>query len=325
VNRSLVNIFRNRKKNRIDAYYNSYLYSGQSQYVRLFNYFVVRVLVLMGAFLFFLYFTAGQKPLSAFWAALSVLVIYHFAANYQKDKRLTRVKDEVNAKIAEEEFWQRINAMDKEGFVLFIQEMLSGLPGFTQIESTEYLESEGIDLIGKYNNELLAFQCHLLDGEDAVESQKARALSKAMSRRGYCKGIIISTTDFRDDTKHFCKMVKDKRQIVLLARKDLVQMAKDAGKYPREEEIKDLILKKIEHHNRIFLESHAKLFAKPRLLPYFLYGTLLLGSGMLFNMGLKYLYYLGASGLYFLGITGLIVNLQHQKRQSRPGWQDKLF
>src|SRR5690554_3741756 len=191
--KSLLNTLRNNKKKQLNAYYLKVLYQGQSTFLRLLNYFIYRFLVFLGSFIFFFYFTQGQRLLAAFWAAVSVLIIYHYGTNYLFNKKLAQIKMDVNSNIGEEEFWRRIKAMDKEAFVLFIQEMLSRLPRFFQIEVTEHLENEGIDIICKYGDELVAVQCQLLDGDNTVESRAARELSKAMSRRNYSKGIIIST------------------------------------------------------------------------------------------------------------------------------------
>lgn len=326
VKKALLNIVRDKKKKRIKAYYLGVLFKGQSPFIRVLNYFSYRLLVLLGAFLFFLYFTEGQRPLSAFCAGVSVLVIYHLAESHLFNKKFSRLKQDVNFKIGEEEFWRRIKTMDKEGFIAFIQEILSRLPGFSELQITENLENEGIDILCKYGAEPIAIQCQLLDGDNAVESKDARELSRAMSRRKYVKGIIISTTDFRDDTKRFCSLIKEKRKIKLLGKKELIQMAIEAGKYPSEDEINDLILKKIEYQSRIFLEAREKLFIKPRLKPYFIYGTLLFCCGLLFfEQGFKFFYFLGAAALYMLGIIGFILNLNTFKGQVNSRWQDKLF
>lgn len=320
--KSVLNIIRKTRKSQIDTYYLNQFHRGQANYLRICNYLIYRLLVLVVSFLFFFYFTEGEKPLAAFGAGVSVLFIYHFVLKHLNEKRFEQVKNEVNKKIAEEEFWRRIKAMDKEGFVGFVKEILEKLPQFSEVEITEHSESEGIDLIAKYQNQLVAIQCQFLDDDNTVESKSARELSKAMSRRKYIQGIIFSTTDFRDDTKRFCSLIKDKRQIILLNAKEFVQMAIDADKYPGGEEIKDLILKKIEQEARAFRDAREKLFAKPQIIPYFIYGTLLLGCGMLFNLSIKYLYYLGALGLYYLGATGLLINQQNKKRQAYRGWQD---
>ncbi|NLT94759.1 MAG: restriction endonuclease [Clostridia bacterium] len=326
MNRSVLNILRADKKKRINSYYLGVIYNGQSAFLRAWNYLFYRMLVLVSSILFFLYFSEGQKLFSAFFAGVSVLLIYHFIAKYFYNKQFTQVKREVNLKLAEEEFWRRIKAMDKESFVQFVAEILNRLPFFSEIEITEHLENEGIDILCKYGDQLTAIQCQLLDGDNAVESRDARQLSKAMSRRKYSRGFIISTTDFRDDTKRFCNLIKEKRQIKLLGQKELIQMAIDAGKYPKEEEINDLILKKIERQNRVFQEAREKLFNKPRLKPYFLYGTFLLVLGLfLFDKGPKFLYLLGASGLYLLGITGFFLNLKNFKGRENGPWFDKLF
>ncbi|KJS21287.1 MAG: hypothetical protein VR72_11065 [Clostridiaceae bacterium BRH_c20a] len=322
--RTFLNITRSRQKNRIKGYYLSHLYQGQSFYGRAFNYLCYRVLVLAAAFIFFLYFTEGEHILFVFITAVSVLVIYHLAALYITNKKLEYVKREVGERLAQEEFSVRVNSMEKESFVIFIQDLLTNIGEFSQVEITEHLESEGIDLIAKYQGELVAIQCHSLAGENAVESRSARELSKAMSRRKYDKGIIISTTDFRDDTSYFCNLIREKRRIILLGQKELIQMAKDAGKYPREEEIKDLLLKKIEHQARTFQGARQRVFAKPRLMPYFLYGTVLLIFGLLIDLSPKYLYYFGAGGLYLLGVIGIVFTFKDNKGITNSGWQDKL-
>ncbi|MGI6227445.1 MAG: restriction endonuclease [Peptococcales bacterium] len=322
--KSVLNIIRRTRKNQIDAYYQNQLYGGQAKYLRVFNYFFYRLLVLIGSVLFFFYFAGLEKPWSAFWAGVSVLIIYHFSVNYLKEKKLRELTLEINKKISEEEFWRRIKTMDKEGFIIFIRELLLKLPSFTQVKINEQYE-DGIDIFAKYHKEIVAIQCHPLDGDEMVESKSAREFSRGMSRSKIEKGIIISTTDFREDTKRFCNLIKDKRQIKLLGAKDVMQMAMDAGKFPQKDEITDLILKKIEHEARSFQETREKLFAKPQIVPYFFYGTLLLVGGLLFNFNAKYLYYIGAGGLYFLGIIGLVLNIQNKNRKTLWGWQDKLF
>ncbi|KJS83744.1 MAG: hypothetical protein JM58_12145 [Peptococcaceae bacterium BICA1-8] len=323
--KSFFNITRSRQKNRINGYYLSHLYQGQSFYARAFNYLCYRVFVLAAAFIFFLYFTGGEHILFVFITAVSVLIIYHLAARYITNKKLEYVKREVNESLAQEEFSVRVNSIEKESFVIFIEDLFTNIEEFSEVEITEHLESEGIDLLGKYQGELVAIQCHSLDGENAVESRSARELSKAMSRRKYNKGIIISTTGFRDDTSYFCNLIREKRKIILLGQKELIQMAKEAGKYPREEEIKNLLLKKIEHQARDFQAARERVFAKPRITPYFVYGTILLIFGFMIDLSPKYIYYLGAGGLYLLGIIGIVVALKNNKEVSNFGWQEKLF
>jgi len=261
---------------KVENFYKNYLYQGRSYHSRFFNYFFTRFLIFIGAFLVFIYISEGERLYASLASGISVLIIYHLVTITLEGKRLENIKSEVNKRLAAEEFWKKIQALDKEGFILFIKEMLANLPGFYDVEVVNHLESEGINLICKYQGELVAVQCHLLDGENTVEPREARELSRAMSRRKYKKGIIISTTDFRDNTKAFCELIQEKRDIKLLGEHEFMQMAQEAGKFPIEDEVKNIILKKVEHKERIWLNAQKKIFARPRIMPYFIYGTIFL-------------------------------------------------
>ncbi|MDK2822492.1 MAG: hypothetical protein PWQ67_879 [Clostridia bacterium] len=311
------------KQKRITLYYLNHLYCHQSYHSRILKYFIYRVLILLISFLVFFYFSEGRF-LASFASSFSVLIIYHIIVKLIEQKRLQLTIEQVNEKLATEEFWKRIKSMEKDSFVFFVKEILSNLPGFSEIEITDHLESEGINIICKYKEELIAVQCHLLDDDNAVEARSARELSRAMSRRKYKKGIIISTTDFRNETKEFCNLIKDKREIKLLDKKFFVQMVKDAGKFLKEDEVNNLILRKIEHNERLWQEAREKLFDKPRILPYFLYGSVLLILSIIINSHIKYFYYTGALVLYMLGIIGVISTFNNKQKKIFTQWNDQI-
>ncbi|MFZ7103689.1 MAG: restriction endonuclease [Peptococcaceae bacterium] len=308
--KSVFNIYRSIKKSRVEDYYLKQLYKGQAAYTRWFNFFIYRILVLGGSFFTFLVFTGGNKVLISLFAGISVLGCYHFLAKRVEKIRLAQVIQKENAKLANEEFVKSLKAMDKESFVSFIFAVLAKLGDFTELTKTDYLESEGINFICKYQGELTLVQCHLLDGEDTVGSRYVRELSRAMSKRKYIRGLIISTTDFRDDARIFCDLIKDKRNIILWDCKELIRISREAGKYPQDADIKDLILKRMEHQERNWQDAQRRILGKTRITPYFIYAAVLVGASNFIHTGLKYIYYGGAAVLFALGTLGLITSLR---------------
>jgi len=321
--KSLLNLNKKFKEKRLNAYYLSHSGVSQSYNSRLINYFFTRFLVLISAFLIFIFVSEGKHVYASFIAGSSVLIIYHLIVKTIEQKKLDKIIKQVREKVATEDFWKKIQTLDKDAFVLFLKEILEKLPDFSDVEIADNLDSEGINLICKHKGEWSAIQCHLLDGDDAVEARNARELSRAMSKRKYKKGFIISTTDFRDNTKLFCNLIKEKRQINLLSKKELIEMAKDAGKFPSEEEVKNLILKKVEHRERVWQEAREKIFARPRIMSYFIYGTFLILLSMVINLRiLKYIYFICALVLYMFGIIGFIFSLKREQVASK--WQNKI-
>ena len=322
VKKSLFSIAKQLQKNKINSFYLNCLYNGQTLPTRIFNFFLNRMLVFIISFLLFILFTEGERFYASFAAAFSVLLIYHFIMKYLEEIKLNQVIYKVNEKIGRENFFKKIKSMDHESFINFIKEILEELPGFADIQVTEYLEDEGINLLCQYRGELTAIQGHLLDGENMVEARRARQLSRAMSKRGYKKAIIISTTDFREDTKLFCDLIREKRQISLLGQEEFIQMAKDAGKFPNEAEIRNLILKKLEHKERVWHKNSKKIFAKPRITGYLVYGIFLLFIGF-FEGDFQHLYWLCALILFVFGLTGIFLNMT-PKKSLAASWQDLL-
>lgn len=312
--KSIFNLHKNLQKDKIKKYYLGKLYQGQAAYTRWLNFFFYRLVVFLGAFFFFLLYSQGKMVLISFLSGISVLLIYHYLAQKIEKRQLANVIAEENAQLAYGEFRRRLKGLDKDGFTAFIGEILSSLPQFSQLERTEHLESEGVDFICKYQGELTLIQCHLLDGEEAVESRNARKLSRAMSKRKYSQGIIISTTDFRKDTEIFCDLVKEKRKIQLWNEKKLVEMVKASGNYPKEEEIKDLLLKHLEHQERKWPQTGEKILGKTRIIPNVFYGCFLIFLSNFTLPSFRYLYYGGAFLLFILSLVGFIMGKNKVKK-----------
>ncbi|MFZ5943022.1 MAG: restriction endonuclease [Bacillota bacterium] len=322
---SMMNIRKKLQGDQVEAFYLNEMYKGQSVYARWLNTFLYRFLVFAVAFLLFLLSSNGTKIVISLVSAISVVVIYHYVAGRFKQKKLKKTKETVNQGLAGDIFWKKIRTMDRELYIDFIADLFTKLPGFSEVEKTDFLQSEGINIICRYKGELTAVQCHLLEGEDTVEARSVRELSRAMSIRKYTSGIVISTTDFRNDAKNFCSLIKDKREIILLGKNELVSMAKEGGKYSSDEEVKNLLIKRIEHRERLWQDAGNKIFSKPRVATYFIYGTVLLVLGTIINLNIKYLYYFSTVVLYSIGIFTIFHSYKTRDLGNKlPSWQDKL-
>lgn len=297
-----------RREKAKEEYYYSHLYQEQSYPSRVLQFYLTRFFVLGTSFIILLFYSGGERLVAAFLAALALVVIYHLIAKTIEGKMIERIVKKLRNEVREEEFWKRIKTYDKDSFSNFIREVLTKHPQYSEVSLTPDLEYQGINMVAKEKEQWVAIQCHILDDEDMVEARQARELSKAMSARGYSQGIIISTTDFRQATIDFCNLISEKRKINLINKKELFKMAQKAEQLPTETEVNDLILKKIENQHRLWRENQGKIFAKPRALPYFLYGTFLIAMGFIWNGGVPFLYFGSASVLYTLSLLSLIIN-----------------
>ncbi|SMB92652.1 Restriction endonuclease [Desulfonispora thiosulfatigenes DSM 11270] len=244
---------------------------------------------------------------------------FYYSNKKIEKKKMNKFIKGLRNNISQEIFWKRIKGMDKDDFVVFIQSVLEGLPQFTEVTKS----GQEIDLEAKFNDENIVITCHLLDGENAVEAYSARELSRFMSKNNFDKGIIISSTDFRESTKTFCEIIKEKRKILLLARHDLLEMARDADKLPLNSEIDDAILKRIEYKERAWKHTQEKIFAKSNLSNYILGGFFLLIFGIFMEGKINLLYYVASFLLFSFGAISFWVGIKKENIDYK--WEDKII
>lgn len=242
---------------------------------------------------------------------------YYFIHKKIVKKQRKKKIIEIRNKISQEIFWRKVKGMDQYDFLSFIQGILEKLPEFSEIEKTY----QDIDFKAKFNNENIVINCHLLDGENAVEASAARSLSRFMNKNSYETGMIITTTDFRDSTKSFCEIIQKKRKIILLAREDLYKMARDAKSLPSDTEIDDTILKRMEYKKRAWKNAQTNLFSKTNLKNYILGGLFLLIFAYFVEGKISFLYYISSILLFSFGFISFWVKVKDEDIDCT--WQDK--
>lgn len=307
-------------KNKLKKYYELMLNKKISPYSRIVNFYLKRILTFISTLVIMIIFQINVYV--ALYFSFLILAFYHYSDKKIESKKLNNYISFLRDKISQEIFWKKIKSMDEEDFNIFIGDLLESLPQFSEIRET-YFNNQAVDFIVKFNESEIPIKSHLLDGENAVEAYSAREFSRYMSKHKYKKGIIISTTDFRENTKSYCELITEKRKINLLGKNDLYQMAIEAGKNPTKHEIDDAILKRIEYRERAFKNAQKKIFAKSNSSNYILAGTFLLLFSIFISGTTNYIYYLASLFLFVFAAVSFLLGIKKEK--NNYNWQDKII
>lgn len=293
------------------------LYQEKTRLLTILNYSLKSFLFFI---VFFLIFLGINKVNLVFAGTISLFYTVIFnkvLRTKEKDKIRIKTRD-LKEKIEQDLFWKKIKSFDQYSFINYVKNVLDNLPSFSNVKVID----EGLYLEALFNNEIFVIKCFLNDGEDSVESYSVRNFSRLMNEKGYKKGIIISTTDFREDAKYFCQLISNQRKIFLFGKDKFLQMVKESNLYTSSQETMDAIIKRREYKERIW-RNKRKIFAKPNISKYLYSAIFLLMMTNFIPSQLNFFYYTCAFILLFISfITYWLNNRRVIKEKS---WREDLI
>lgn len=242
-----------KEKSIINDYYSKEINKGKSYKASSFDIISFSALFFL-VFTIFLYNYIDSLIISSFIGLFSTIGAFYIILKLRRKKDLTR-KTSINEELKSARVQREISQLNKEEFVYYIKEILDK----NYLSDFQYINDEGIDLVGNINGKLYAVKCIKSSPEDRIIRKRITEFNEYINYLEYDDGIIITNSFFQDG-------IKESSALMLFDFNDIKGMLKKNKDYPSDEDIKNYILykhedKKKEFKNTITFFNYKKILS----------------------------------------------------------------
>ena len=183
-----------------------------------------------------------------------IMLVNAYFSNKFKSKKIREINEELKKKKLIREF----SDLNRKELVDFIKNMLEEYY-HSKIEKGE----EPLDLILEKDGDLFGIKCiRVSNMEDRIGTREVELFSREIKALNLSNGILITNTEFSDG-------LQAGNNIILIGFNNIIDILKEIGKYPSDEEIEDYIVDRfVDRRNSI--KSQIKDFNKKKIIQ--LYG-----------------------------------------------------
>ncbi|HHY82642.1 MAG TPA: restriction endonuclease [Clostridiales bacterium] len=263
-------------------------YRKQSLTALIFNTMLAEIFLFAAGYMWFVYRT--KIPLLALILTMVVMIFFTLAIFINQRKSYNKKKADARRKAGRNYLAAQLKQLNSEEFMWQITRLLLQLDGITDIKSCEdYLETTlhgKRTAIGLYNAKY----------DKEVAPQHLADFLNRVKLEGYQQAVFVTSGTYPDS----CKAIAEKKsatKIQLLDLEDLLDLMEQAGMFPDDKTIDNLIDKEISKSNKL-LALKKELLTPKRIKTYLGYSLFFFVLSRLFKS--LSIYYVLVSVIFFL-------------------------
>lgn len=289
----------NNKRNRLafKSYYQESRDDKRSHLAKVFDYLIWRVIVFFILFLF-LYFKLNSLYGSTIISLIGVSV-FHLMAIRLRDYKFQQIKKQKRRYIAGQRVYNEIMNKTSEEIEKYIKNLLRiiGFSKFILVEGVErYLLLEAW-----YKGSKVMVLLKLYKNNFDVELKEVKEFIHTMTSRNTGKGILITTSDFTNDSYDFVANLNQEdreSRLLLINREQFLRIIEENHLFPKDEEIDEIIESKISRRQDRWEKYKRSALCKKKIRAYIIAGLYLI-----------FISFYTPYTAYYIGVASLILIL----------------
>ncbi|EOD01343.1 restriction endonuclease [Caldisalinibacter kiritimatiensis] len=266
LNKKIRKVFNNRK---IKRYYIEENKKGKTYIAILLDAVLTRILITIIFFGYFLYMTKDlffSSVLTLQFFILFNLIIYKVNAI-----KLKKTIKHINEKLAKEKITKDLLNKTPYEFIDYIKMTLEKCA----IDDMRIFHQNDIDILGKLNEHTVGIKCFQYTEDNYVDINDIREFFLGLKELDIEEGFVVTTSYFEESVKEFIPKLESHAKIHLIDINEFLKFMKKAELYPRENDIRQIILDKIAERRRKLIEYRKKFLSKGQTTKYILIAVIL--------------------------------------------------
>ncbi len=240
--RFIIEQIRGEKRDRGDSlrFRNYYLKTendSKNIFAKIFDYLIWGTIVFCILFLFS-YLKTGKLYLSIV-ITLVAIVVFNVIVIKNRSLRFQQLKEQKRRHIASQRVYNEIMNKTAGEMTDYIKEIFVSM-GFGQFEFMENTQKR-ILLKSLYRGNKVMILLNIYKNDLDVELREVKEFVYTMANNGIRKGILITTSDFTKDSHNFINKLSKNYALLLVNKKQLLNIIEKNGFFPDEKEIDEII------------------------------------------------------------------------------------
>ena len=267
--RSIISQIKGQKGDRANSsrfrkYYLRAQNGDRSTFAKIFDYLLLRIIILVILFLF-LYLKTGKLYLSTFITSVAGAVFYIMGIK-NGIRRFQQIKEQKRRCIASQKVYNEIINKTTGEIEDYIKEVFAPM-GFNQFEFITGTQKY-ILLKSLYKGNKFIIQFNIYRKGFDVELKEVKEFIYTMTDNKIKKGILITTSDFTKDSYDFINKLSKNYTLLLINKEKLLEIIEQNGLFPDEGEIDEIIESKISKKGNRLNEYKRIILSKNKIRGY---------------------------------------------------------
>ena len=258
----------------MEQYYRQKFAGNRSRPARMFDYILLRLLLLGAGYIFFLF--QLRNRLSALLFSLIAVVLFSIAAKIVNNIRYEHFKKEFHAQLRDQILKDSMVIIPREEFLSICAALATSYYKTPCISRDDCIEGENI-----YGKALQYYSKNPCTAQDVLD------FYQEAQQKGAKKAILLSTSGFNEEAKAMAEKIRS-CSITLVGIKKLMQAMKQQGYAPNEEEIKNAIRAEIKKQALELKKIKSTALTPMKAKRYLMCAGLLLLSSFITGYGVYY-------------------------------------
>ncbi len=231
---------------RFKNYYLSVKDDKRSNFAKVFDYSIWRVIVFFIVFLY-LYLRTNKLYLSILLSSSSFLLVHSLAIR-GRNRKFQQMKNQKRRYIASQRVYSEIMNKTVDEMKEYTQEIFAPL-GFSEFNFIES-DQRSILLNSVYKGQKIMLLFNIYKNDFEVELKEVKEFGDTLAENNTKRGIIITTSDFTSDSYNYINTLDKSYSLLLINKDKLLKIIEDNGLFPNDEEIDEVIESKISKREK---------------------------------------------------------------------------
>lgn len=285
---------------RVKRYYTIRINNGMGYVARIIDKFIFRLFISI-VLLVYLYIKLSNLIIS-----LLITIIFISAYSiitYKIDQKKTNDSiKEINKQLIVEKVYSKLMSKSTDDYVDYIKDILDNY----NVGDMKKIIRKDLDLLGIVNYERVGIKCYQYSEDHKVDKNDMKNFFIEIRDKEIKKGIIITTSSFLEEARTFFDNMEN-IEVDFITIKDIIEKIKDTNLYPKQEDIKHMILKELDDNRLKVKNEGRKIISKDNTKSCIIVGIVII----LFSKITNYTLYYKVSGILLisLGLVPIIKTL----------------
>lgn len=267
--RFIADQIKRQKKNRGDSlrFRNYYLKTEKDSkgiFAKIFDYFIWGLIIFCVLFLF-LYLKTGRLYMSIVVTSIAIVIFYSMAIR-GKNLKFQQIKEQKRRNIAGRRIYNEIMNKTVGEMGDYIKEIFASM-GFSQFEFIQSTQRH-ILLRSLYGDNKIMILFNIYKNDLDVELKEVREFIHTMIDNKIKRGILITTSDFTEDSYSFINKLSKNYTLMSVNKKQLLNIIEKNGFFPGEKEIDEIIESEISKKRNRLNEYRKTVLSKNKIKGY---------------------------------------------------------
>lgn len=301
---------------RFKAFYSNTQEDKRNDVAKVMDYVLWRCFIFFAAFI--LTFLRHVNLYRAMFIAIIITSVYHVISIKARKEKVNELKVQKRRTIASQRVYKEILNKTIDEMKEYIRIIFTKV-GFTDIEYAN-ADHRSILLTANYNNNKVMLACYTYKNDFDVEVKDLKEFLCQLTQNNIKKGIIVTTSDFTQDSYHYLNQINDNYNLILLNREKLLKIIQANSMFPTEEEIDEVIENQISKKNKNWEKYKSAALSNKKIKGYLTLSIFLAIAS--FYIPYTMYYIVVASITMLLTLITFINYIRNKENNEEERWED---